>query len=91
MAREPASEYQIVEAVYVINRMIDEGKLAQALSLLYFMHKLNLREWVLVKRELIASANTVKKLQSIALILEASKKTTLAESSVLVPGLISRP
>lgn len=91
MTREPASEYQIVEAVYVINQMIDEGKLAQALSLLYFMHKLNLREWVLVKRELIASANTMKKLQSIALILEASKKATLAESSALVPGLISRP
>lgn len=91
MRREPASDYQIVEAVYVINQMIDEGKLAQALSLLYFMHKLNLKEWVLVKRELIACANTVKKLQAVATLLDASKKATLSESCILVPGLICRP
>jgi hypothetical protein len=91
MSQGPISNYQIQEAVNTIYAMIEEGKLAQALSLLYFMHKLNLLEWVLVKRELIASANTVKKLQSIATLLEASKKATLAESSVLIPGLTCNP
>jgi hypothetical protein len=55
------------------------------------MHKLNLLEWVLVKRELIASASTVKKLQSVATLLEASKKATLAESSILIPGIACDP
>jgi hypothetical protein len=91
MSQSPTSSYQIKEAVDSICAMIEEGKLAQALSLLYFMHKLNLLEWVLVKRELIASASTVKKLQSVATLLEASKKATLAESSILIPGIACDP
>lgn len=91
MSQGPISNYQLQETVNSIYAMIQEGKLAQALSLLYFMHKLNLLEWVLVKRELISSANTVKRLQLIATLLEASKKSTLAESSVLIPGLICDP
>jgi hypothetical protein len=91
MSGGSVSNFQIQEAVDSIYAMISEGKLSQALSLLYFMHKLNLLEWVLVKRELISSANTVRKLQLVATLLEASKKSTLAESSVLIPGLICDP
>lgn len=70
-----------------IMEMVQDGRWAQAASFMYYMHKLHILEWVLVKRDLLSKINDSKTLQTIATILEASKKCTLAESARIIPGL----
>jgi hypothetical protein len=70
-----------------IEGMITEGRLAEACCLLFYMHKLHIQEWVLVKRSLLALPRSSKSLQTVATLLEASKRSTLQESSCYIPGL----
>jgi hypothetical protein len=78
---------QVIRSLTAVERMLEEGRLADAVSLLYFMHKDHILEWVYVKRELLAKAVDGKKLLTVAAVLDASKKSTLAESARTIPGL----
>lgn len=67
--------------------MIAEGRYAEACSFLYWMHKSHIAEWVAVKRELLGAVGDSKTLQTVATLMEASKKSTLQESAQFIPGL----
>lgn len=77
----------ILRSVQTVNRMLAEGRSAEAVSLLYFLHKNHIQEWVLVKRMLLSLARTPRALQVVAEVLDASKKNTLSESARVIPGL----
>lgn len=83
----PVSKQQIERSTVAVKQAITEGRLADAVSLLYFMHKNHIVEWVCVKRELLASVNDSKSLLTVATVLDASKKSTLSESARIIPGL----
>ena len=84
---EPHSAKRIENSSAAIMEMVEDGRWAQAASFMYFMHKFHILEWVLVKRDLLSKVHDSKLLQTIATILEASKKSTLAESARIIPGL----
>jgi hypothetical protein len=81
----------ITRAVTTIGQMIAEGHQADAVVFLFYMHKTHIQEWVLVKRALLAIANDSRSLQTIASLLEASKKNSLSESARIIPGLSGIP
>jgi hypothetical protein len=83
----PVSKQQVWRSTVAAKQAIAEGRLADAVSLLYFMHKNHIMEWVCVKRELLASAQDSRSLLTIATVLDASKKSTLSESARVIPGL----
>jgi hypothetical protein len=87
MYEYPVSNEQVFRSTQAVNRMLAEGRLAQAVSLLYCLHKNHIHEWVMVKRALLRFAKTQKSLQTIATVLDASKKSTLSESARIIPGL----
>lgn len=87
MQERPVSSSIIYRSTQTVNRMLTEGRLAEAVSLLYFLHKNHIQEWVLVKRNLLTLARTPRALQVVAEVLDASKKTTLSESARTIPGL----
>lgn len=84
---EPYSAERILMSSSAIMEMVEDGRWAQAASFMYYMHKLHILEWVLVKRHLLSKIDDSKLLQIVATILEASKKSTLAESARIIPGL----
>ena len=77
----------IARSAMTVTQMIAEGHHADAVAFLFYMHKTHLQEWVLVKRALLASVNSSKSLQTLASILEASKRSSLSESARTIPGL----
>lgn len=77
----------ILRSVQTVNEMLAEGRSAEAVSLLYFLHKNHIQEWVLVKRMLLTLARTPRALQVVAEVLDASKRRTLSESARIIPGL----
>lgn len=83
----PVSKEQVFRSTVAVKQAITEGRLADAVSLLYFMHKNHIMEWVCVKRELLAVAQDSKSLLTVATVLDASKKSTLSESARIIPGL----
>ena len=87
MEQQPGHSGQIARSTLAVKEMIAEGHLADAVSFLYCMHKTHLQEWVLVKRMLLSACHDSKSLQTIASILDASKRTTLSESARTIPGL----
>lgn len=84
---EAASTEQVRRSANAVVGMMVEGRYAEATSFLFNMHKMHLREWVAVKRELFASASSPKTLQTMATLLEASKQLTLQQSASFIPGL----
>lgn len=87
MQERPVSSSIIYRSTQTVNRMLAEGRFAEAVSLLYFLHKNHIQEWVLVKRNLLTLARTPRSLQVVAEVLDASKRTTLSESARIIPGL----
>jgi hypothetical protein len=83
----PVSKQQVWRSTVAVRQAIVEGRLSDAVSLLYFMHKNHIEEWVCVKRELLASAQDSKSLLTVATVLDASKRNTLSESARIIPGL----
>lgn len=84
---EPASVTQVERSAHIVLHMITEGRYAEAASFLFGMHKMHIGEWVAVKRELLGAAGDMKTLQTIAMLFEASKRSTLQESAPFIPGL----
>lgn len=78
---------QIKRSAHVVLQMVTEGRYAEATSFLFGMHKAHIGEWVAVKRELFGSAGDAKTLQTIAMLFEASRRSTLQESAQFIPGL----
>lgn len=74
-------------SVTTIKRMIAEYRHSDAVIFLFYLHKFHLQEWVIVKRMLLSSVNDCKSLQTLASILDASKKHSLSESARIIPGL----
>lgn len=83
----PSSTNQSDRSALVVKGMVAEGRHADAVTFLYYLHKFHLQEWVLVKRVLLGLCHDMKSLQTIAGILDASKKTSLSESARVIPGL----
>jgi hypothetical protein len=84
---DPNFAKRVESSSEAILEMVEDGRWAQAAAFMYFTHKLHILEWVIMKRILLSKAISPTHLQTIALILEASKKSTLAESARLIPGL----
>lgn len=84
---DTASEAQTRRSAHIVLHMMTEGRHAEAASFLFGMHKMHIGEWVAVKRELLGAAGDAKSLQTIALLFEASKRSTLQESAPFIPGL----
>ncbi len=80
-------EAQVKRSAHIVLHMIAEGRYAEAASFLFGMHKMHISEWVAVKRELLGAAGDMKTLQTIAMLFEASKRSTLQESAPFIPGL----
>lgn len=77
----------VYRSALTVKGMIAEGRLADAVAMLFYMHKNHILEWVQVKRELLTIAQDSKSLQTLATVLDASKKNSLSESARTIPGL----
>lgn len=77
----------ISRSTATVKQMMAEGHYANAVTFLFYMHKNHLQEWVLVKRMLLASVTDSKSLQTLASVLDASKRNSLSESARVIPGL----
>jgi hypothetical protein len=91
VAKDAAKDYvdrtivnRCIDCVYML---INEGRHAEAVSFLFFLHKTHLTEWVHVKRGLLANALSHRELSVTSDLLNASKASTLSESAHIFPGL----
>jgi len=67
--------------------LINEGKAAEALAILYFLHKQDVVLWFNAGNRLISKASNHANLAIAASIIKASSKYSLSESFVETPGL----
>lgn len=68
---------------------LDELKCGEALHRLFWIHKNDLVFWNDLKRSIIASSHNYRQLSIAATLLQASAKSSLNESTVVVPGLLA--
>lgn len=78
---------ELLYAVAEILTSVSEGKLNKALKFLYLLHKSDIPKWFKIESILLSLPHTAKSLQTIAMLLNASKKNSLTESARTVPGL----
>lgn len=67
--------------------LINEGKAAEALILLFRLHKEDVVTWFNLSSHLISKAGNHSELSMAAAILKASSKNSISESFVEIPGL----
>lgn len=67
--------------------LINEGKAAEALILLFRLHKEDVVIWFNLNNHLVSKAENHSELAMAAAILKASSKGSLSESFVEIPGL----
>jgi hypothetical protein len=87
VAKEQVDRATVNRCVDCVYGLINEGRHAEAVSFLFFLHKNHLAEWVHVKRGLLANALSHRELSVASDLLNASKASTLAENAHFFPGL----
>jgi len=87
MHEASAIHFKVCSTAHQIRLLIEELKCADALEILFGHHKNDTNFWVALKNYLISTSLNHREFSLLSLLIECSSKTSICQSSGLIPGL----